>query len=69
MKMKSFKLIFTAFSVFILVLVTSCKTKSMIAVESEYEFEPVVAGMMVKHDFKIKNIGNEPLNILRVRPG
>lgn len=37
--------------------------------ENVYQFEPVVEGMTVVHDFIIHNRGDEPLEILRVKSG
>ena len=35
--------------------------------EAEYEFMQVLEGTEVTHDFKIKNNGNAPLNIEKVK--
>ena len=41
-----------------------------IAVASrEFDFKEVMEGTVLEHTFKILNKGDEPLNILSVRPG
>ncbi len=37
--------------------------------ENRWEFEPVVAGSEVTHDFIVQNAGNAPLKITRVKTG
>jgi hypothetical protein len=37
--------------------------------ELKYEFDPVVDGSLVTHDFPIKNTGNGPLAITKVKTG
>ncbi len=37
--------------------------------ELKYEFDPVVDGAQVTHDFPIKNTGNGPLAITNVKTG
>ena len=37
--------------------------------EMTFEFEPVVDGMEITHDFTIKNTGNGPLAIQQVKTG
>ena len=37
--------------------------------ESRYEFKPVVDGSELTHDYRIKNTGDAPLAIERVRTG
>ena len=37
--------------------------------EMTFEFEPVVDGMEITHDFAIKNTGDGPLAIQRVKTG
>ncbi len=37
--------------------------------ESQYNFQPVVDGTEITHDFTIKNTGKDVLNILNVRTG
>ncbi|MBC2710195.1 MAG: DUF1573 domain-containing protein [Desulfosarcina sp.] len=37
--------------------------------ELKYEFDPVVDGTQVIHDFTIKNTGNGPLAITKVKTG
>ncbi|MBU0990932.1 MAG: DUF1573 domain-containing protein [Proteobacteria bacterium] len=39
------------------------------AVEPEFEFQPVVAGKEVLHDFIIRNKGTDVLKIEKVKPG
>ncbi|MBW1896243.1 MAG: DUF1573 domain-containing protein [Deltaproteobacteria bacterium] len=34
-----------------------------------YEFEQVTEGAVVKHDFRVLNRGNAPLEIKKVKPG
>jgi len=41
----------------------------MYVAENVYEFEPVLEGMTVIHDFILYNRGDEPLEILRVKSG
>jgi len=38
-------------------------------IESTYAFKTVAEGEEIIHDFTIKNIGNAPLDVLKVRPG
>lgn len=38
-------------------------------IESKYEFKSITEGVEIIHDFKVKNTGTAPLEILRVRPG
>lgn len=35
----------------------------------EFDFKEVKEGTVLKHTFKILNIGDEPLKIISVRPG
>lgn len=37
--------------------------------ESAYEFEPVLEGTQVTHEFVLKNRGDAPLNILQIKSG
>lgn len=37
--------------------------------ELQYEFDAVVDGTEIKHDFKIRNTGDGPLSILQVKTG
>lgn len=37
--------------------------------ETQYEFEPVVEGKLVTHDFMIENAGTAPLEILNIKTG
>jgi hypothetical protein len=37
--------------------------------ELKYEFDPVVDGTQITHDFAIKNIGDGPLSITQVKTG
>jgi len=37
--------------------------------ETQYEFSPVLEDATVVHDFVIKNKGNAPLNVDRVKTG
>jgi hypothetical protein len=37
--------------------------------ENIFEFEPVLEGVAVVHDFILHNQGDEPLDILRVKSG
>jgi hypothetical protein len=37
--------------------------------ELKYEFDPVVDGTQITHDFAIKNIGDGPLAITQVKTG
>lgn len=36
--------------------------------QTQYEFDPVMEGVDIKHDFVIENHGNAPLVIQNVRP-
>ena len=45
------------------------ETPVVVLPEMTYEFEPVVDGTEVTHDFAIKNTGNGPLAIERVKTG
>jgi len=38
-------------------------------IESSYKFETITEGKEIIHDFIIKNVGNAPLDVLRVKPG
>lgn len=42
---------------------------SAIVPESTYEFDEVVDGSQVIHDFIIQNKGDAPLDITKVKPG
>ena len=37
--------------------------------ESVFEFQPVLEGTQVVHEFALKNKGDAPLNILQVKSG
>jgi hypothetical protein len=45
------------------------KSPSIFLPVSQWEFEPVVDGAAVVHDFTVQNKGDAPLNISRVRTG
>jgi len=36
---------------------------------ADYEFEQVTEGAVVKHDFRVHNRGDAPLEIKKVKPG
>ena len=42
---------------------------SAVLPEKEYEFEPVLEGAGITHEFVIQNKGSMPLRIVRVKPG
>ena len=44
-------------------------SSSVVLPEKEYEFEPVLEGARVTHEFVIQNKGSVPLRIVRVKPG
>ena len=48
---------------------SSEKVPSIFLPVSQWEFEPVVDGSSVVHDFVIQNKGNAPLNIAKVKTG
>ena len=37
--------------------------------ETMFEFQPVLEGSEVVHEFVLKNQGEAPLNILQIKPG
>ncbi len=37
--------------------------------ENIYEFAPIMEGLEVVHEFVVRNKGDEPLNILKVKSG
>ena len=47
----------------------SDKIPSLFLPVSQWEFEPVVDGTSVVHDFVVQNKGDAPLNISRVKTG
>ena len=47
----------------------SDKVPSIFLPVSQWEFEPVVDGSSVVHDFVIQNKGDAPLNIAKVKTG
>ena len=49
--------------------VESMKRPSVVAPELKYEFDPVVDGPQVPHDFTIKNTGAGALAITQVKTG
>ena len=44
-------------------------TPVTVVAESRYEFKPVVDGSEVTHEYRVKNTGDGPLAIERVRTG
>jgi hypothetical protein len=44
-------------------------TPGVVLPELKYEFDPVVDGTQVTHDFAIKNTGDGPLAITQVKTG
>lgn len=44
-------------------------TANAVAIDPVFEFEPVLDGETVTHEFKIKNTGMDELKILKVRTG
>jgi hypothetical protein len=48
---------------------TPAKAPSAFLPVTQWEFEPVVDGASVVHDFVIRNKGDAPLNISRVKTG
>ncbi len=49
--------------------VAAIQKPSVVAPELKYEFDPVVDGTQVTHDFAIKNTGDGPLAISQVKTG
>ena len=47
----------------------TANTPAAVLTEQNYEFKPVVDGQEVTHDFHIKNTGDGPLDIQRVKTG
>lgn len=45
------------------------KTPQAFLPESAHEFQPVLEGTQVVHEFVLKNRGEAPLNILQVKSG
>ena len=45
------------------------KTPSIFLPVSQWEFDPVVDGSAVVHDFVVQNKGDAPLNISKVKTG
>jgi hypothetical protein len=48
---------------------TPAKAPQAFLPESVYEFQPVLEGTQVVHEFVLKNRGEAPLNILQVKSG
>jgi hypothetical protein len=49
--------------------VAAAQKPSVVAPELKYQFNPVVDGTQVTHDFAIKNTGDGPLAITQVKTG
>jgi len=49
--------------------VEAAGTPAAVVTEFKYEFKPVVDGSEITHDYRIKNTGDGPLAIERVRTG
>ena len=49
--------------------VTAVENPSAVLPELKYEFDPVVDGSQITHDFVIKNAGKGPLAISQVKTG
>lgn len=49
--------------------VTAAEKPGAVLPELKYEFNPVVDGTQITHDFVIKNTGNGPLAVNRVKTG
>jgi hypothetical protein len=47
----------------------AAKTPLAVVAQPEFQFDPVVEGVEVVHDFVVKNDGKAPLEIINVRPG
>lgn len=50
-------------------VVAAIEKPGVVLPELKYEFDPVVDGTQVTHDFAIKNTGNGPLAISQVKTG
>ncbi len=75
MKLKVVYLVISIFSILFLSH-TSLSTEDNIQKEAsayfpetKYEFDPVVDGEKIVHDFIIQNKGNAPLQIIKVKSG
>ena len=49
--------------------VTATEKPGAVLPELKYEFDPVVDGTQITHDFVIKNTGNGPLAVHNVKTG
>ena len=49
--------------------VAAIEKPGVVLPELKYEFDPVVDGTQITHDFAIKNTGNGPLAITQVKTG
>ncbi len=49
--------------------VPETKVPKAVFLDTRYQFEPVIEGAQVKHDFFIENHGTAPLIIEKVQPG
>ena len=49
--------------------VAATQKPSVVAPEVKFEFDPVVDGTQVQHDFRIRNTAKGPLDIKQVKTG
>ncbi|MCP3898819.1 MAG: DUF1573 domain-containing protein [Desulfobacteraceae bacterium] len=67
--MKKLFLLITTFLLVFLVSGNLWATPELSAVQSTYEFDSVPEGTVIRHNFIIKNNGDEPLLIKNVETG
>ncbi|NWH04206.1 hypothetical protein HXW94_04250 [Desulfobacter latus] len=67
MKSVNFIIIFACLVIFAVPVYVSAGPVA-VPVAPSFEFEPVLEGALLTHDFIIKNQGDTPLNITSVRP-
>ena len=67
--MKKIFLLITAFSLIILTSVSLWAAPKFTIAQNTFEFDPVPEGTVVRHNFIINNMGDEPLLIKNIITG